>query len=290
MNRNPAEPKHAICRRLAGIMVFVVLVTSAPWSYAKSVTIASEANISRTYRVDIGGYKLYVECVGTGSPTVVMSGTFVERWERVQPRVAQFTRTCAYDRAGMGMSDAGHLPTTVEQLARESRRLLVKGKIAGPYILVGEGLDGSAMQMFASLYPGSVAGLVLVDAIPIEDFSKVDAELFGLQNIDLRRSRQQLRQAADLGDLPLVVVSHGVYLYFSHTIERTWRRVEGGLTRLSSNSVHVIASRSNYGIPETQPELVAEAVDQILLARRAHRGLLRCALWLPSAGAACPTH
>jgi pimeloyl-ACP methyl ester carboxylesterase len=271
-------------------MVFVVLVTGAPWSHAKSAAIASEANTSRTYRVDIGGYKLYVECVGTGSPTVVMSGTFVERWERVQPRVAQFTRTCAYDRAGLGMSDAGHLPTTIEQLARESRRLLVKGKIAGPYILVGEGLDGSAMQMFASLYPGSVAGLVLVDAIPIEDFSKVDAELFGLQNIDLRRSRQQLRQAADLGDLPLVVVSHGVYLYFPQSIERTWRGLEHGLTRLSADSVHAIASRSNYGIPETQPEIVAEAVDQILLAGRANRPLLPCTLWLPSAGAACPTH
>jgi pimeloyl-ACP methyl ester carboxylesterase len=274
--------------RHPGVIVFVVLVTAVPWPRPERVAVASEDTSARMFRVDVGGYKLYLECMGTGSPTVVMSSNFVERWERVQPRVAQYTRACAYDRAGMGMSDAGHLPTTVEQLAGELRRLLVNGRIAGPYILVGEGLDGSGMQMYASLYPASLAGLVLVDAIPAKDFWNADAALFGLQNIDLRRSRMQLRKADYLGDLPLVVVSHGVYLYFPRSIERSWRRVEHGLTKLSADSVHAIALHSNYGIPEAQPEIVVEAVDQMLLAGRAHRPLLRCALWLPSAGAACP--
>jgi pimeloyl-ACP methyl ester carboxylesterase len=190
----------------------------------------------------------------------------------------------------MGMSDPGHLPASVKQLAMELHRLVANGGIAAPYILVGEGLDGSAMQVYASLYPKSTAGLVLVDAIPRQDFWSADAELFGLQNVDLRSSRMQLSAASNLGDIPLAVLSHGVYLYFSSRIERSWQRVEHGLAKISSDSVDAIATRSSYGIPEAQPEIVVEAVDQMLLATRGHRRLLACTMWLPSAGAACPTH
>lgn len=290
MNCNPPRSKRLIARSLTAVIVLLGLVTVAYWSHPTDAASAVGDVSPRAFRVDVGGYKLYIECVGTGSPTVVMSSNFVERWDRVQPLVAQYTRACAYDRAGMGLSDAGHLPTSVGQLAKELRRLLVNGSISGPYILVGEGLDGSAMQTYASLYPRSMAGLVLVDAIPVQDFSKLDAALFGLQDIDLHRSRLQLQSAGHLGNLPLVIVSHGVYLSFSQIVERTWRKVEHGLTKLSSDSVHVIASRSSYGIPQTQPELVSEAVDQILLARRFHTRLRRCSMWLPSAGAACPSH
>ncbi len=286
----PAEGEYSTARRLVWVILILVLVPLALCPFPDRVAIAGGDTSARSYRVDVGGYKLYVDCVGTGSPTVVMSSRFVERWERVQPRLAQFTRTCAYDRAGMGMSDSGHLPTSVEQLAMELRRLVVRGGITGPYILIGEGLDGSAMQMYTSLYPKSVAGLVLVDAIPAHYFRGADAALFELQKIDLRASRMQLRTADNLGTVPLVVLSHGVYLYFPEKIERTWRAFEQGLVRLSSNSVHAIAGHSSYGIPESQPEIVAEAVNQMLLAGRSHRRLLQCSLWLPSAGAACPVH
>lgn len=266
------------------VLVVVVAGCVFPGVPAHAVS-AFDATSSR---VDVGGYKLYMECVGTGSPTVVMSGSFVERWDKVQPAVAQYTRTCAYDQAGMGMSDAGRIPTTVEHRAMELRRLVEHAKISPPYILVGEGLNGSAMQMYAGLYAHSTAGLVLVDSIPAHYFRKADALLFGLQQIDLSASRRELHAVRNLGGVPLVVVSHGVYLSFPHAIEKSWRKYEEGLSRLSSNSVYAIARRSGYGIPQTQPEVVIEAIDQILLARRTHQRLLNCGSWLPSAGAICP--
>ena len=64
--------------------------------------------------VDIGGRKLYLECHGEGSPTVVMISGYRSSghyWTddlrhpeaprtMVLPGVAQFTRVCTYDRPG----------------------------------------------------------------------------------------------------------------------------------------------------------------------------------------------
>ncbi len=55
--------------------------------------------------VDVGGYSLHINCVGQGSPTVVLdagSGGMSAQWVRMQQEVSGTIRVCAYDRAGMG--------------------------------------------------------------------------------------------------------------------------------------------------------------------------------------------
>src|SRR5918995_2721092 len=63
--------------------------------------------------VDVRGYSLHINCVGQGSPTVVLDsglGEFSAQWVRVQREVSDTTRVCAYDRAGMGRSEMGPEP------------------------------------------------------------------------------------------------------------------------------------------------------------------------------------
>ena len=65
--------------------------------------------------VDVGGHRLHVHCIGTGSPTVVLEAAapgWSLYWSLVQPEVAKVTRVCAYDRAGLGWSERGPLPRT----------------------------------------------------------------------------------------------------------------------------------------------------------------------------------
>ena len=48
--------------------------------------------------VDVGGYRLHLNCVGQGSPTVIMEaggGGNILHWMLVQPVIAQSTRVCA---------------------------------------------------------------------------------------------------------------------------------------------------------------------------------------------------
>jgi pimeloyl-ACP methyl ester carboxylesterase len=117
--------------------------------------------------VDVGGYRLHLNCTGSGSPTVVIDagwGDSSAGWGWVQPEVARTTRICTYDRAGMGWSEVSPHPRTARQFAKELHTLLVKANEPGPYVLVGHSLGGYTMRVYAHDYPAEVAGLVLIDA------------------------------------------------------------------------------------------------------------------------------
>ena len=117
--------------------------------------------------VDVGGYRLHINCTGSGSPTVVIEsgwGDSSAGWGWVQPEVAKTTRVCSYDRAGMGWSEASPQPRTAREYASELHTLLTKANVPGPYVLVGHSMGGYTVLVYAHDYPAEVAGLVLVDA------------------------------------------------------------------------------------------------------------------------------
>ena len=129
--------------------------------------------------VDVGGYRLHLNCTGEGSSTVVMDyglGGLSPLWSLVQPEVAKFARVCTYDRAGYGWSEFSLQPRTSQNMVRELHTLLQNAGVSSPYILVGHSLGGLNMSLFASQYPDEVAGLVLVDAVPPEIYDRLDPE------------------------------------------------------------------------------------------------------------------
>jgi pimeloyl-ACP methyl ester carboxylesterase len=118
--------------------------------------------------VDVGGFRLHINCAGTGSPSVVLEsgiGASSLSWGLVQPEVAKFTRVCSYDRAGLGWSDPAPPPRTCSRISDELDRLLLNAGIPGPYVLVGHSFGGYVVRHFATRYPDKVAGMVLVDTI-----------------------------------------------------------------------------------------------------------------------------
>jgi len=120
--------------------------------------------------VDVGGYKLHIYCVGKhveGSPTVILEqglGGTSAAWARVQSEIAQSTRVCAYDRAGMGWSDSGSEPRDGQHIATELHTLLNNADISGPYVLVGWSFGGLYVRIYAGKYPTEVSGIVLLDS------------------------------------------------------------------------------------------------------------------------------
>jgi pimeloyl-ACP methyl ester carboxylesterase len=129
--------------------------------------------------VDVGGYQMHIDCIGEGSPTVILdtlsSGT-TPLWGWVQPEVAQVTRVCGYERAGWGWSDTGPAPRDARQTAAELHTLLERAGVAGPYVLAGHSLGGLYVRMYASQYPEEVVGIVLLEASHSEQMSHLSAE------------------------------------------------------------------------------------------------------------------
>jgi pimeloyl-ACP methyl ester carboxylesterase len=121
--------------------------------------------------VDAGGFRLNLYCMGSGSPTVVFDSGWEDwapAWSKVQPRIAQWTRVCSYDRAGAGFSEPGPMPRTSVRAAGELHTALHNAGIGGPYILVGSAFGGDNVRVFADRYMPEVAGLVMVDGDPDE--------------------------------------------------------------------------------------------------------------------------
>jgi len=92
--------------------------------------------------VDIGGQRLHLVRSGTGSPAVVFEAGAAASslsWTLVQPAVAGFANTCAYDRAGLGWSDAARSARSVDQLIAEDRGQQV---CSTPFLRARPGVKG----------------------------------------------------------------------------------------------------------------------------------------------------
>lgn len=158
-------------RIVLGALALVGLTIVLPLGGAAFEAIASRSD-ARAYPapgrlVAVGGYRLHINCVGVGSPTVVLDAGLGESsldWSLVQPELGTTTRVCAYDRAGMGWSEASPRGRTPAYIAEELHTLLVNAGIVGPYVLVAHSLSGKYARLFARHHLDEMVGLVLVDA------------------------------------------------------------------------------------------------------------------------------
>jgi pimeloyl-ACP methyl ester carboxylesterase len=221
--------------------VFLLLVPLVAALHSAAAHAAVVGNFAGL--VDIGGgRKMYLECRGKGSPTVVLVAGLrgsAEEWSiadkssaAILPEVATFTRVCAYDRPGTPVgekpsrSDPVPQPTTTRDAVADLHALLRAESKAGPYVLVGHSYGGLVVRLYASTYPKDVSGLVLVDALTeglreaetpeqwpiqrmlIEGNVRESLLLYpALERIDVDRSFDQVRAALPLRSLPLVVLS-----------------------------------------------------------------------------------
>lgn len=158
--------------RCFAVMAIMVLgLTAAVQSHGqeapKSPLVTDPVYTKPQHLVDIDhGRRLNIYCRGSGAPTVVFDaglGESTSTWGLVQPAIAVKTRTCSYDRAGLGFSDPATRPGTTLNIADDLHRLLQAAHIAPPYILVGHSSAGMNVRVFADRYPKEVVGLVLID-------------------------------------------------------------------------------------------------------------------------------
>jgi pimeloyl-ACP methyl ester carboxylesterase len=134
--------------------------------------------------VPIGGdRRVYLECRGTGSPTVVLvsgAGGAADEWtdvidpadptagpkpskSAVLPTVASFTRVCAYDRPGTTRDDDTLIPstlvpqpTTAQAGVRDLRAVLTAAGEHAPYVLVGASWGAMIVALYARTGIGPV--------------------------------------------------------------------------------------------------------------------------------------
>jgi pimeloyl-ACP methyl ester carboxylesterase len=148
--------------------VLAVLVLLSLAGAYETVSRAAEPTVAmRGELVDVGPYRLHVECTGTGAPTVILEpggGASAATLGWIAPAVARDTRVCVYDRAGRGWSDPAETPPDGARIATDLHTLLGRANVPGPYVLAGHSFGGLYVMRYAAQYPDQVAGMVLIDS------------------------------------------------------------------------------------------------------------------------------
>ena len=150
---------------LQAIAVYMLSITAFAADTAKVIDGVAYTQPQRMVEVE-RGRRLNLYCVGTGAPTVVFEsglGVTLSNWGFVQPEIAKNTRTCSYDRAGLGFSDPASRASNSENITDDLHRLLISAAIQPPYVLVGHSYGGLTARLYAYTYPAEVVGMVLVD-------------------------------------------------------------------------------------------------------------------------------
>ena len=237
--------------------------------------------------VDIGGRALYLDCQGTGSPTVILEagmGGGADGWRAVHDRIAASTRACAYDRAGRGSSDPRGRHTLADA-ATDLRAALAAAGEAGPYVVVGHSLGGDYARIFADRHRGEVAGVVLLDAFTpdletafihplLGDLrSEYEGRLDGLrqqvalvEDLDWPASEAQLRASPPL-ETRISVLS--APRYEPRLDEATNQaiadaRIAGYETLAPGQVEFALAWGAGHMIQDDRPDLVVEAVMELV--------------------------
>jgi pimeloyl-ACP methyl ester carboxylesterase len=281
--------------------VFAVMAFSAVGCSYETVQTGSgrpAEKVAGDRLIDVGGHRLNIRCVGSGSPTVVLepglgeSASAIAR--RIAPEVARTTRVCVYDRAGHGRSDVA--PDA--DAARDLHVLLERAHVPAPYVMAGHSLGGMFVLSYADRYPSQVAGAVLLDSMhprqshtAASDMGPVLAVVPTLARTGLARllvdprdgeptaqARQfvhdveqmpaQLKRAAkltSLGNRPLGVVTAG------KDSQPGWATHQNDLATLSSNSFHrTVAGSTHQSLIDDQKDAAASshAIRDIVIAVR----------------------
>ena len=213
-------------------LIFLALISISTYS-EESKPVPTKAGL-----YDIGEFSLYLECYENDKPALILEqgfgrwgsdGVWLENIKRLQD---QFS-ICLYDRSGLGKSEKGPVPFTVNDTANRLHKLLDTAGIKPPYYLAGGSYAYYIIKAFNNLYPKDVLGAVLIDPPPFgqfyvmgtrwpEEFKTDNEELkkymdFDLtvhnpfaprvpENVDHMKSYQQLVNAADFGDKSVIVV------------------------------------------------------------------------------------
>jgi pimeloyl-ACP methyl ester carboxylesterase len=298
-----------MCKRAALILVALPLLLAGCGKHAPPKRVDTRQHVAPAILgggrlVDVGGHRLYLECAGSGSPTIVLEAGFGGSsgdWRDTQRDLARTTRTCAYDRAGLGSSVGQPGVHDASDDVRDLQQLLFAARIPPPYVLAGHSYGGLLTRLYAHARPRDVAGLVLVDAVgrnaserqlaiwpkSVEPDARKKAAEPVTDDVDVRSSEALDARVRSLGDLPLVVIEAGRHEQILgpdktplwHAEARLWSRMQAELARLSSDHVLVLARRSDHFVQriDGQPEVVARALRAVVRAAREKTRLAPCA-------------
>jgi pimeloyl-ACP methyl ester carboxylesterase len=256
-----------------------------------SATAGDPARIEASTRscagrdVAVGGKSLhFVICDGRrGGPVVLLeAGATLDstEWTKVMARLTGRTGATiiAYDRAGMGKSQALDTPYDIEQEINRLHTALRKLGRNRRLLMVGHSYGGYLIQLYAHRHRADVTGLVYVDANTLQGIGGVEGAKALIDPVieadrkgegkfnDMRLAHgyvvatEVMTRIPPPVGLPVTVITQGAAdLPMPDPGPRRWR--DGHLALAAATGGRIIyADGAGHMIPIEKPEVVADAI------------------------------
>ena len=254
---------------------------------AKASPTATAESAGREVTASVDGRELSGHCSGTrqeGSPALLLEsgmGGGQHQLSDIENRFAGRTLVCAYDRAGVGASDApAKTPRPVSELVADLDAFAAAADARPPYLLLGQSMGANVVFMYAQMHPEKVAGFVSMNPVPpAETF--IDAAKKVETNAEFAEERSFNRGANDeatsfqepvLSDrlpssMPYAVMFDedcGGDTEFCARILPPLIRTTRSLAAVGDGGRFVRAKGAGHDIFSADPELVQETINDVL--------------------------
>lgn len=162
---------HWVLRITFGLIILVFAFgTIKQWNYDSKTE--KEYKPSGEFS-DIGHNKVHFKSTGDGDFTFVLIsglGETMHTWSTIENELQNRGQVFMYDRSGLGHSEVGILPRSVDNIVTELKTVLKNEEVKKPYILVGHSIGGFIARYYQKKYPEDVMGLFLID--PYQEMGK----------------------------------------------------------------------------------------------------------------------
>jgi pimeloyl-ACP methyl ester carboxylesterase len=275
--------------------------TVVPATAASSASASGRpARPTFTGIVQADGVRQWLHCAGNGPVTVVVVPglqSTASDWSEVRPAFEKLTRTCVYDRPGLGLSPArtdGRRVLDAGRYAQELGALLAAAGEPGPYLVIGHSFGGLVARAFVRTHLADVAAVFLAESVtPGDPYLGSTWREAGL-HIDMAASSRATGGGPRMGSVPLLVMTasradadhlHGPSYGQAAAVTAQWLAGQRDDLRLSSDAIQVVAM-SGHVLQQDAPAPVVEAVRELLVATTTGARLRCSAVW-KTWGASC---
>lgn len=248
--------------------------------------------------IQVGKYRLNFQLIKGGDLTILLEaggGMHSAEWTKLAPELARRTgaTVVAYDRAGFGKSD---LPDTPHNMHEEVDWLwqgLQKLGLDKDFVLVGHSFGGWMIRLFSSEHPKVTRGMVFVDPftnefvellgveyldnhpmagkIPFDTsqpdkLTKIQRALIRMVGDGLGPKIEIMRQTSIPSNIPVIVITSGRPFLPKTEEQEAWRLAHEQMTASIKGASLIVAEESDHMVPWRQPDLIIEAVIEVIQA------------------------
>ena len=255
---------------------------------------------------DVGGFKLYLECYENNKPQLIIEQGFGRSgsdgvWLENIKRLKNEFSICLYDRSGLGKSEKGKVPFTVNDMVNRLRNLLQTADVKSPYYFSGGSYASYIIGAYNNLYPQEVLGAVLIDPPPfgyfytmgtrwpvnfkadnekLERFYKFEQSVHDPmfervpENVDHMKSYKILAKAADFGNKPIIVVRSKltgerydppfVPDEIAKSMDTLYSGAENYFKSLSTNSRIIYSESEKHHLHIADRDLVVKSIKELV--------------------------